>query len=145
MSFASSARCISRVSTTLSPPRHFRCAYHSSHPAKSSAPVGSSGRVFSESVYQVPRSSKTQVNSNWRTLEDQPLTNRSINDLLANAIPSIRHPNFLSKEECERLVKIVTAHQIVSLLRLLDDAANKLTQLRRAVITRKSSFPQSVL
>ncbi len=54
------------------------------------------------------------VNSNWTTLEDQPLTGGSVKDLIENTIPSIRRRNFLSKNECSQLVGLIQQHQIVS-------------------------------
>ncbi|KAJ8123797.1 hypothetical protein ONZ43_g338 [Nemania bipapillata] len=54
------------------------------------------------------------INTNWKTLHDQPLTTRSVNDLLQNTIPAIRHRNFLSADECSKLVDIVQKHQIGS-------------------------------
>lgn len=54
------------------------------------------------------------VNSNWKAIEDQPLTGKSVHDLLENAIPAVRHQNFLSKEECSKLVDIIQEHGIVS-------------------------------
>ncbi|EMR71343.1 putative signal transduction protein [Eutypa lata UCREL1] len=54
------------------------------------------------------------VNSNWKAIEDQPLTGKSVHDLLENAIPAVRHQNFLSKEECSKLVDIIQEHGIGS-------------------------------
>jgi hypothetical protein len=57
-------------------------------------------------------SQNIQVISNWQTLEDQPLSKESINNLFLNTIPCIRHRNFLSKDECDRLVEVINTHQI---------------------------------
>ncbi|EKG14423.1 hypothetical protein MPH_08412 [Macrophomina phaseolina MS6] len=54
------------------------------------------------------------VHSNWTRLDDQPLTQQSLNDLLRNSIPSIRHAAFLSADECRQLVDIVHTHPIGS-------------------------------
>ena len=63
----------------------------------------------------VPKTpSALPITSNWRTLEDQPLTRESVRGLLNNAIPTIRHKAFLSKEECSRTVEIIQEHQVVS-------------------------------
>ncbi|KAI0521400.1 hypothetical protein F5B22DRAFT_634765 [Xylaria bambusicola] len=61
------------------------------------------------------------INTNWTTLEDQPLTGKSVNDLVNNAIPTIRHRGFLSADRCRDLVHIVQQYQI----------ANKETYLNR--------------
>jgi hypothetical protein len=50
---------------------------------------------------------KLQIISNWKTLEDQPLTKVSLQELFSNEIPCVRHKGFLSHEECERMVRIV--------------------------------------
>ncbi|KAI1106531.1 hypothetical protein F4804DRAFT_300304 [Jackrogersella minutella] len=52
------------------------------------------------------------VNSNWSTLEDQPLTYRSVKNLLENTIPTIRQRNFLSNDECKKLVEIIKDHGV---------------------------------
>ncbi|KAI3317694.1 hypothetical protein HD806DRAFT_514017 [Xylariaceae sp. AK1471] len=54
------------------------------------------------------------INTNWTTLEDQPLTGKSVKDLIQNVIPAIRHKSFLSADECSKLVHIVQQHQIGS-------------------------------
>lgn len=59
----------------------------------------------------VPRN--VQVLSNWHTLDDQSLSMQSIKQLLSNSIPTIRRRNFLSEDECQRLVEIIQTHEIV--------------------------------
>ena len=58
---------------------------------------------------------RMQVESNWTTFVEQPLSGESIADLFANAIPAVRHPELLSTEECARLVDVVKTAQVVSL------------------------------
>lgn len=71
-------------------------------------------KASSDTVHQMPDSSFIRVTSNWRTLEDQPLTRASIRDLFENTIPTIRHEKFLSKEECQKSVEVIKTHQIGS-------------------------------
>lgn len=60
-----------------------------------------------------PEPSKpVQAPTNWTTLDDQPLTRASIENLFSNTIPSIRVANMLSTEECERLVDVIRTHKI---------------------------------
>lgn len=67
---------------------------------------------ISEQTQPEPIVPKLQVTTNWRTLEDQPLTETSFRDLLSNNIPSIRHENFLSRDECQSLVNILESPKI---------------------------------
>ncbi|PHH61408.1 hypothetical protein CDD81_379 [Ophiocordyceps australis] len=50
---------------------------------------------------------KLQLSTTWTTLEDQPLTKDNLDQLFFNEIPSIRQKNFLTTEECARMVKVV--------------------------------------
>ena len=57
---------------------------------------------------------KLQLESNWATLDDQPLTNDNIAALFSNIIPTVRHIKLLSSEECARLVRIIEETEVVS-------------------------------
>ncbi|KAI0838469.1 hypothetical protein F5Y06DRAFT_296546 [Hypoxylon sp. FL0890] len=50
---------------------------------------------------------KLQITSAWTTLEDRPVTKESLKQLFENEVPCLRHPRFLSAEECQRMVKVV--------------------------------------
>lgn len=56
---------------------------------------------------------KIQVNSNWTTFDEQPLSSESMAELFSNIIPAIRHPKLVSTEECARLVDIIKTTQVV--------------------------------
>ena len=58
---------------------------------------------------------KMQLESNWATLDDQPLTSDNIAALFSNIIPTVRHSKLLSAEECARLVRIIEKTEVVSL------------------------------
>lgn len=56
---------------------------------------------------------KIKVLSNWNTLADQSLHARSLWNLFRNIIPSIRHTNFLTADECARLMDVIRSQKIV--------------------------------
>ncbi len=58
---------------------------------------------------------KMQLESNWTTLDEQPLTGDNIAALFSNIIPTVRHAKLLSTEECARLVRIIETTEVVSL------------------------------
>jgi hypothetical protein len=64
--------------------------------------VANRANVGTESVYK-----------KWRSLHDENLSSRSLTGLLNNDIPAIRVPQFLSSEECNRMVDVVSSHKIV--------------------------------
>ncbi|PVI05771.1 hypothetical protein DM02DRAFT_684176 [Periconia macrospinosa] len=53
------------------------------------------------------------VKTNWRTLQDQPITLSSILDLFANRIPVLREKSFLSAAECAKMLEIVETHKLL--------------------------------
>lgn len=56
---------------------------------------------------------KLQISSNWSTLDDLPLTKESLGQLFANDVPCVRHKDFLTPEECKRMVKIIEETEFV--------------------------------
>jgi hypothetical protein len=58
-------------------------------------------------------STSSAPHSNWHTIKDQPLTSSSLRSLFSNNIPSIRHRNLLSSQECQHLVDVVNTHTMV--------------------------------
>lgn len=58
-------------------------------------------------------SPKQNVQTNWHTFEDQPMSLESLIDVFANRIPVFRVPGWLSPEECERMMQIMKTHDIV--------------------------------
>jgi hypothetical protein len=59
-------------------------------------------------------SEKHNVQTNWRTFEDQPLSMGSLIDVFAGRIPVVRVPDFLTQDEREKMLEIVKEHQLVS-------------------------------
>lgn len=53
------------------------------------------------------------LTTNWKTLEVQAMNKQSLFDVFAGTIPVIRQKDFLSKEECEKMVKVLKTHDIV--------------------------------
>jgi hypothetical protein len=58
--------------------------------------------------------SKYNLQTSWRTLQDQALTRTSVLDVFANRVPVLREKSFLSAAECARMLEIVATHEIVS-------------------------------
>jgi hypothetical protein len=88
--------------------------YSSAHIGEHSANVDVSDFVLRQQGVDRSREHGRLINTNWTTLEDQPLTGQSVKDLIRNAIPAIRHRSFLTADECNKLVHIVQQHQIAS-------------------------------
>lgn len=59
-------------------------------------------------------SEKHNVQTNWRTFEDQSLSLGSLIDVFAGRIPVVRVPGFLTPNEREKMLQIVKEHQLVS-------------------------------
>ncbi|KAI9686196.1 MAG: hypothetical protein M1822_003851 [Bathelium mastoideum] len=57
---------------------------------------------------------KSNISTSWRTFEDQRISSQSLIDVFANRIPVVRVKNFLSKEERDRMLEIVSTHNIGS-------------------------------
>lgn len=53
------------------------------------------------------------VGSNWYTCEEQSMNKQSLIDVFAGTAPVIRESQFLSQEECAKMVKVLTAHKLV--------------------------------
>ncbi|OCL05614.1 hypothetical protein AOQ84DRAFT_298585 [Glonium stellatum] len=51
--------------------------------------------------------------SNWIKIEEQPLSSESLADLFSNRIPALRVRNFLSAQECERMVNVIQTQKII--------------------------------
>lgn len=85
---------------------------------------------------------KVQVVSNWHTLEDAPLSKRSLHQLFSNTIPSIRNAGFMSSEDCSALVDIIKTHKIVHMMSKLKPIKRNFLTFLRARITNPSYFLQ---
>ena len=94
-------------------PRLWRNAYYSSALKKAPQAVKTSEGPAYPHVSTPSAYKSIQVLSNWHTLDDQPLSSQSIKELFSNTISTIRHPNFLSAEECARIVEIIRTEEIV--------------------------------
>jgi hypothetical protein len=57
---------------------------------------------------------KYNLQTSWRTLQDQAITRTSVLDVFANRVPVLREKSFLSAAECARMLEIVALHEIVS-------------------------------
>jgi hypothetical protein len=88
-----------------------------SHPTSKLKPAQQSLRLAAhlERAPLISPEPSLRSNSNWRSIADQPLTKASLMSLFNNSIAGIRHKDFLSSEECQRLVDVVTTHKMVSL------------------------------
>lgn len=64
-------------------------------------------KVFGEPV-------KHNIQTNWKTVEEQELTRESILYILSGTVPVIRQKGFLSQEECSKMVDVLKSHKIVS-------------------------------
>ena len=100
-------------------PRLWKNAYHSSAVKKAPQAVRTLDIPAYPPLSTPPAFKPIQISSNWHTLDDQPLSSRSINELFSNTISTIRHPNFLSTEECARVVKIIRTEEIVRTCRCM--------------------------
>jgi hypothetical protein len=58
--------------------------------------------------------SKYNLQTSWRTLQDQATTRTSVLDVFANRVPVLREKSTLSAAECARMLEIVAPHEIVS-------------------------------
>ncbi|RYP72515.1 hypothetical protein DL771_004155 [Monosporascus sp. 5C6A] len=57
-------------------------------------------------------SQKRTLQTNWKTFEEQGLNKQSISDVFAGSIPAIRQKEFLSQEECWKMVEVLKSHKI---------------------------------
>lgn len=55
---------------------------------------------------------KHNIQTNWKTFEDQPMTTTSVMDVFANRTPVVREQGFLTPQECERMLQIVKTHEL---------------------------------
>ena len=53
------------------------------------------------------------LTTNWKTLEVQPMNKKSLFDVFAGTVPVVRQKDFLSNEECKRMVEVLKTHDIV--------------------------------
>lgn len=58
--------------------------------------------------------SKHSLDTNWKTFRDQTVNKSTLTDLFANRIPVVRVPEVLSPSECEKMLRIVETHELVS-------------------------------
>jgi hypothetical protein len=50
----------------------------------------------------------------WLSTETPLLSSESIADLLANRIPDVHLPHFITPAECDKLISVIETHEIVS-------------------------------
>ncbi|KAK1564267.1 uncharacterized protein LY79DRAFT_136241 [Colletotrichum navitas] len=55
---------------------------------------------------------KTTVTTNWSTFEDQPMSSGALIDVFADRIPVVRVKNFLTSDECTRMLEVIRTHQL---------------------------------
>jgi hypothetical protein len=60
---------------------------------------------------------KHTFETNWRAFEEQEISKQSLLDVFAGTVPVIRQKEFLSQEECAKMVRVLESHKIVSFLR----------------------------
>ena len=73
---------------------------------------------------------KMQVEANWTTFDELPLSGESIAELFANTTPAVRYPRSTSTEERARLVDIIKRAQVVSRMLYLRKALEILPSRR---------------
>ncbi|EAT78340.2 hypothetical protein SNOG_14103 [Parastagonospora nodorum SN15] len=69
-----------------------------------------SGAGVESDYFSAP--SKYNLQTSWRTLQDQAITRTSVLDVFANRVPVLREKSFLSAAECARMLEIVASHEI---------------------------------
>lgn len=89
--------------------------YHTSPRALRASGVEQTSHSESVVDYQLPAFADIQRHSGWCVNGKEPLTQENLNALLANKLSYIGVPNFLSADECSRLVDVITTHKIVSI------------------------------
>jgi hypothetical protein len=96
-------------------------------------------------------STAKNVATNWKTFEDQPISPRSLMDVFANRTPVVRVKEFLTQDECERMLQVVRTHKLVSMpdntiitheLQLNQEKLNRVPTMLRTH-GQESEFPAS--
>ncbi|KAI1852969.1 hypothetical protein JX265_012858 [Neoarthrinium moseri] len=52
--------------------------------------------------------------TNWKTFKEQSMSKQSLLDVFAGTIPVLRQKEFLSRQECARMVDVLESHKIAS-------------------------------
>jgi hypothetical protein len=58
-------------------------------------------------------SPKNNIQTNWKTFGDQPMTLASLLGVFANRIPVVRERGFLTQDECQKMLEIIKTHELV--------------------------------
>lgn len=56
---------------------------------------------------------KHNFETRWATIHEQDLNRQSLFDVFAGTLPAIRQKEFLTQEECAKMVEVLKTHQIV--------------------------------
>ncbi len=57
---------------------------------------------------------KTTFETKWTTFQEQGMNKKSLYGVFAGTIPVIRQKQFLSPEECTKMLKVLNSHTVVS-------------------------------
>ncbi|KAK2038822.1 hypothetical protein LZ31DRAFT_477883 [Colletotrichum somersetense] len=72
--------------------------------------VGLTSNLVNEKHFGPP--AKATVTTNWTTFEDQPISSKALIDVFADRIPVVRVKNFLTLDECTRMLGVVRTHHL---------------------------------
>lgn len=82
-------------------------------------PDATLGNGHGEKTPFVATAAQYNVSTHWRTTEVQSLNKKSLFDCFAGTIPVIRQKDFLSQDECAKMVEVLKSHKIVSSIQRL--------------------------
>ena len=89
--------------------------YSSSSPVHRAAAVASPALSQNASdLSEAAHSHRRVLYSHWNAVGDEPVTAETISALLSNSLSNLGVKDFLSRQECARMVNVIRTHPIVT-------------------------------